>query len=525
LIERMEVQGRPAYVIWLNDDGSAGERHAAMAKVVWDDGAMAIMRQAPTLAADRGYDPEEARDPAGRWTALAGSSGDPALVSTAPITATGKAGSEKAAALTAARGRYIRIDMALLDKDRPTKEKMVDLFRNAADFPMIRQNEWTGDTDKDAKLIIARMKSNLNAMWGDISKDEIKAWRKWYEGAHNLIGDRMEQYKQYKIGRPAMTAVYAAQSPNTEWDVNVHLGDRLLDTYFNHATHKFDDAMRAAAAKQIDNTVKGLAKKEEKTGKVPAVAQQNLVRMRALFDAIDGKTLHELTNVHEEAAWIKLYNDAHDTEPLRTVNVDGKFGDIRRKKQTPAQERRGQPGDPMVGRFGTFDRIENAIDALRSHGDFNKISDAVGDKHKVRSFYNNMLDPNSPNDDATIDTHAGGAAWLYPFGAKDKQVKQLMGGGGGEPGSSVTGIKGSYPFYADAYREFAHETGVLKHGREAQSVLWMKKIQLFRNVPDETKEAVWQAWQDYHSGRTGLAATQRHILQLAHAARRTGEDE
>jgi hypothetical protein len=524
LIERMEVRGRPAYVIWLNDDGSAGDRHAPIAKVLWDDGGMAIMRKAPEAVADRGYDPDEARDPAGRWTALAGSSGDPALVSTAPITATGKAGSEKAALLTAARGRYTRIDMALLDRDRATKEKMVDLFRNAADFPMIRANEWTGDTDKDAKLIIARMKSNLNMMWGDISKAEVKAWRGWYEGAHNLIGDRMKQYSKYKIGRAAMTAVYAAQSPNTEWDVNVHLGDRLLDTYFNHATHKFDAEMRAAAQQQIANTVKAL-EKEEAAGKNKAKARRNLAEMRGLFHSIEGKTLHELTATDQEAAWIKLYNDAHDTEPLRTVNVDGKFGDIRRKKPTPAQERRGQEGDPMVGAFGTLDRIANAIDALRSHGDFNKISEAVGDKHKVRSFYNNMLDPNSPNDDATIDTHAGGAAWLYPFGAKDKQVKQLMGGGGGEPTSAVTGIKGSYPFYADAYREFAHETGVLKHGREAQSVLWMKKIQLFRNAPDAAKAAVWQAWQDYHSGRTGLAATQRHILQLAHAARRTGEDE
>ena len=175
----------------------------------------------------------------------------------------------------------------------------------------------------------------------------------------------------------------------------------------------------------------------------------------------------------------------------------------------------------MKASFGTLPRIQSAIEALRSHGDANIISEAVGDKHKVRSFYNNMLDPNSPNEDTTVDTHAGGAAWMYPFGGKDTQVQQMLGGsvtgGKGPPTSAVTGIKGTYPFYADAYREFAHETGVLKYGREAQSVLWMKKIQMFEDVPDVKRAMVGRAWQDYHDGKLSLAQTQHHIIQIAHA--------
>jgi hypothetical protein len=465
------------------------------------------------------FSPDEPRDPQGRWTALQGSQGHYALVSTAPITATGKAGSAQATELAAAKNRYTRIDMALLDKDPEAKAKMVALFRDPAMFPMIRQNEWTGDTNKDARLIIDRMKSNLTAMFGDIGKSEVQAWRKWYDGAHSLIGDRMKQYEKFGIDRAAMTGVYAAQSPNTEWDVNVHLGDRLLDTVLNHSTHKFDAGMRQAAADQIANTVKGIADKEKKTGKTATGARQNLADMRQLFHEIDGKTLKGLTDLTARAAWVKLYNDAHDTEPLRTVNVDGTFGDIRRKKPTPAMARRGQQGDPMTGAFGTLDRIANAITALESHGDANVLSEAVGDKHKVRSFYNNMLDPGSANDDVTIDTHAGGAAWMYPFGGKDTQVQQMLGGsvtgGRAPPTSAVTGIKGTYPFYADAYREFAHGAGGLTHAREAQSVLWMKKIQMFRDVPDATKAAVWSAWQDYHSGKNSLTKTQQNIIKLA----------
>jgi hypothetical protein len=30
----------------------------------------------------------------------------------------------------------------------------------------------------------------------------------------------------------------------------------------------------------------------------------------------------------------------------------------------------------------------------------------MGERHKVRNFYNNIYDPNSPYGDVTIDTHA-----------------------------------------------------------------------------------------------------------------------
>ena len=522
MLERTTIDGQGAWVAYLKNDWSPCPRGTEdFIKVKFDDGRVVFATPSKASVTDREYDPDEPRDAAGRWTALAGSHGHQALVSTAPISASGRAGSEQAAQLAAAKTRYTRIDMALLDRDPVAKEKMVALFRDPKMFPMVRENEWTGDTNKDARLIIDRMKSNLTAMAGDISKSDVQNWRKWYDGAHSLIGDRMEQYKAFGIDRAAMTGVYAAQSPNTEWDVNVHLGDRVLDTYLNHSTHKFDGEMAAAGRAQITNAVKGLADKEKKTGKVPKAAKKNLADMRKLFSSLEGKSLKQLVGVDQEAAFIKLYNDAHDDTPLRMVNVDGSFGEIRRKKPTPAQAKKGEQGDPMVGAFGTLPRIVSAIMALRSHGDANMLSDAVGDKHKVRSFYNNILDPNSANDDVTIDTHAGGAAWLYPFGGKDAQVQQMLGGSvtgaKGPPTSAITGIKGTYPFYADAYREFAHGAGGLTHGREAQSVLWMKKIQMFRDAPDATKAAVWSAWQDYHSGKTSLAKTQANIIKLAKA--------
>jgi hypothetical protein len=46
-------------------------------------------------------------------------------------------------------------------------------------------------------------------------------------------------------------------------------------------------------------------------------------------------------------------------------------------------------------------QARNAVECLDSNGNLNLISDALGDRHKVRSFYNNILHPNAKTGDVT----------------------------------------------------------------------------------------------------------------------------
>ena len=64
---------------------------------------------------------------------------------------------------------------------------------------------------------------------------------------------------------------------------------------------------------------------------------------------------------------------------------------------------------------------------MESNGDLNKISDAMGDMHKVRSFFNNIEVPFSDFGDITIDTHAIAAGWMKPLGSKDDLTYQGLG--------------------------------------------------------------------------------------------------
>jgi hypothetical protein len=165
--------------------------------------------------------------------------------------------------------------------------------------------------------------------------------------------------------------------------------------------------------------------------------------------------------------------------------------------------------------------ISDAV-VLEANGNREVISAAMGEAHKVRSFYNNILDPNSPNGDATMDTHAFGAALLRPLGGQSGAVSHGFGltpdkdkqppGWKGTANSAVTGNVGLYGLYVDAYREVAADLGI--QPRQLQSIVWEHKRELFdRSLTDKQADAIEQAWRDYHDGKQSLNVTQKRVLE------------
>ena len=112
----------------------------------------------------------------------------------------------------------------------------------------------------------------------------------------------------------------------------------------------------------------------------------------------------------------------------------------------------------------------------------------------------------------TIDTHAVAAALLKPLSGKSKQVSYNFGGA-----SSVsTGMTGTYPVYADAYRELANELGILP--REVQSITWEAGRGLFKAAFKSNKsneQKIDNVWKQYDSGSISLKEAQSKIDKLA----------
>jgi hypothetical protein len=134
------------------------------------------------------------------------------------------------------------------------------------------------------------------------------------------------------------------------------------------------------------------------------------------------------------------------------VEPEGKLSDFMRNKPSAAQKRRGEPGTAATGGFLYTDPIAKALRILRSD-DVEHISRNLGKQHKVRSFYNNIIAPHSKSGDLTNDTHAIAAAMMQPLGQSHETVE--MGLGGLPPTNDVAGLRGLYPYFAEAYRRAA----------------------------------------------------------------------
>jgi hypothetical protein len=168
---------------------------------------------------------------------------------------------------------------------------------------------------------------------------------------------------------------------------------------------------------------------------------------------------------------------------------------------------------------------------MHAHGDADKISTAMGGRHKVRSFYNNILDPNSKNRDVTVDTHAIGASWLSPHTASHVSVvhglglpinkKKLPAGAITTKNSASTGISGAYPIYADAYREAADhlskQHGIELHPRQLQSIAWEAKRRMFgeKTTGTKVKAAVSEIWDKHHRGELSHEEAQHAVVHAA----------
>jgi hypothetical protein len=387
----------------------------------------------------------------------------------------------------AAKGSYGQPSVAAMKLDEGAFEHNVGLFRNADFYPNFRPGELTGNADKDARTIVDHFKNNLLFLYRQATdKNESKLW---YDGARMIVDNRA---RRYGFNDASVAAVYASLSPNKDWDQNVYLGDEMLHIYGTRQDQTWD--------KQMDATAKKI---------------WNKPKWKPMLALVAGKTLRELDTPEKKAFWIRTYNEAHSARFYRAVRPDGSQGAYVRTARDQHAHAAWQ----------TVANIANAVKAIEADGDRDKISDAMGAKHKVRSFFNNILDPHSGNGDVTIDTHAVGAALLRPLHGDAVAVHHNFGtyanasekpkGFEGTQNSKVTGNVGTYGLYAEAYREVAHELGI--EPRQLQSITWVAKRNLFdRGLTDEETADIDAAWREYHDDPSmKLADVQKRVVKIA----------
>ena len=136
--------------------------------------------------------------------------------------------------------------------------------------------------------------------------------------------------------------------------------------------------------------------------------------------------------------------------------------------------------------WGSYMEIGKAV-SIVVDGSEKNISDSLGNMHKIRNFYNNIVDPEAEDGSVTMDTHAVAAGLISPLSGNSPEVAQNF-GGNGAASSGALGIKGTYFAFADAYVKAAEERGLLP--RQMQSVTWEAARGMFSDTYKSNKKNI-----------------------------------
>ena len=210
----------------------------------------------------------------------------------------------------------------------------------------------------------------------------------------------------------------------------------------------------------------------------------------------------KLKDMSEEdaAAFIRAYDESFNSRKYRIVTPEGGFGDWVRNND----------GAESTLMWSTYGPIEKSVSIFRN-GSRENISQQLGFEHKIRSFYNNIVAPNSDLDHVTIDTHAVAAGLFEALAGTDPEVAQNFGATGK---SDVVGIGGTYGIIADAYRDAAKQVGIKP--REMQSITWEAIRALFsEEMKRAIKPMIRAEWQRYKTGQQSFDDTRQRVLEIA----------
>lgn len=391
----------------------------------------------------------------------------------------------------------LNIDMPTVHGAEGLGEKFVSRIENPNEqagrdkpYAGIKLDEGAS-TKQKLRKVVRHMADNLKALYRESTPEEREQNKEWYPGGNRLTKDVAEKND---YSHPQTAGVTAVLSPQKDWDMNVSLMRRLVDIHKNQTDTVTTPKMLEKSKEIQQNMIKTQGEKGAAVAKA----------LRIATNEIEGKTYGELKG-KAKAAWLRLYDETYNPRTYEEHNPDGSAKGFAHNLD----------GSPSNVAWGGLASIEKAISILED-GSRENISNQLGDAHKVRSFYNNLIEPDSPRNDVTSDTHSVGASLFLPLSGDDVEVNDNF----ERPKHAETGLQGTYPLYAEAMRTAARELDI-PHPRALQSIVWTKWRDL---IPSEIRTSEFKKeaegiWKGYEDGKYGADEARKRILAAAERRR------
>ncbi len=328
----------------------------------------------------------------------------------------------------------------------------VDHFKTLPGFMDIDSK----DTHAALAEITRRMEANLETIFARSTEAERAMWKQWYDYAHTMS---KEWGNDFGVPWQIVAAINAKFSPQTPWFDNVTLTRATLQTL-------------------KDNPRITEAEKSYLIASLKKAGEDNKKLVPVMEEIKPGTLLSDMPDV-EAGAFIRVHNEIQGMMPTHDHAME-----------------------PIGGGTGwncDYPDLAKIVSIYRDQSRKN-VNEKLGRNHKVRSFYNNHIDPSSPLW-TTIDTHAMCAALLLPLGSTDAAIKKGFGG----IAHKASGYKGAYWLYQHAYEQVAKKVGVLP--RELQSIVW-EKIRQF--LSPEGKRALQDAAEPVHGNKVPPSILEIH---------------
>ena len=321
------------------------------------------------------------------------------------------------------------------------------------------------DPKKRRRAMLRMMVDNLVALH-DAFPEEFRARAThWYDGARK-IADFVAG--EYNITPEQSAGIMAALSPQKDWFQNVQMGINLVDVMRNEWRTTVD-------LKEMQEAYTAMITKDG-----------NMASRIKYLATANGSTLEQLwtSGKKEEAAWaLRLISEHKHGYDYDVIAPEG----FRMDAQTTKADKRHLLVWQSIG------PIRKSME-IYLDGSYENISLQLGEGHKVRSFNNNIIAPNSPYGDVTSDTHNVAATLLVPLGGSSYQVTLNLSGN-----KVGNGNKGTYWLHQEAVRmaaaKVSERDGVTIQPRQMQSITWEAVRLLFANKNAGEIDRVTEIWQ------------------------------